>query len=224
MKRGGYPTATSPTIENPRIVEASPNQSPDIVDCKCKVKGECKKQQKELVDIVEENLVLENDIEIKNFDGIRVSYKNIIDTNSIEKMIERLEAIEIIGSNILKYWHKDKIQHKLEIINPEHIIISKEFTCRDQHKLEEFKMHVNDLLRLGVIRSTKDSPLGLSPHRSPAAIIVKHSERVRGKSRMVFDYRRLNDNTYRDGYNIPILQDLIHLTKGAKVFSKFDCK
>ena len=85
-------------------------------------------------------------------------------------------------------------------------------------------MHVNDLLRLGVIRSTKDSPLGLSPHRSPAVIIVKHSEQVRGKSRMIFDYRRLNDNTYRDGYNIPNLQDLIHLTKGAKVFSKFDCK
>ena len=109
MKRGGYPTATSPTIESPRIVEASPNQSPNIVDCKCKIKGECKKQQKELVDIVEENLVLENDIEIKNFDGIRVNYKNIIDTNSIEKIIERLEAIEIIGGNILKYWHKDKI-------------------------------------------------------------------------------------------------------------------
>ena len=50
-------------------------------------------------------------------------------------------------------------------------------------------MHINELWKLGVIRRPN------SPHRSPAFIVRKHSEIVRGKSRMVIDYRKLNDNT-----------------------------
>lgn len=58
-------------------------------------------------------------------------------------------------------------------------------------------MHISELLQLGIIRRSD------SPHKSSAFIVRKHSEIVRGKSRMVINYKRLNDNTRNDGYDIP---------------------
>ena len=37
---------------------------------------------------------------------------------------------------------------------------------------------------------------------------------------MVIDYRRLNDNTVDDGYDIPDKSKLIN----SNIFNKFDCK
>ena len=51
-----------------------------------------------------------------------------------------------------------------------------------------------------------------SPHRSPAFIVNKHSEQKRGKTRMVYNYKRLNDNIHIDGYTIPS-KDVLILTK-----------
>ena len=77
-------------------------------------------------------------------------------------------------------------------------------------------MHITELLKLGVIRKS------ISRQRSPAFIVNKHSEQVRGKSRMAIDYRRLNDNTIDDGYDIPDKSELINSVQENKVFSKFD--
>ena len=41
---------------------------------------------------------------------------------------------------------------------------------------------------------------------------------------MVIDYRRLNDNTIDDGYDIPDKSELINSIQESKIFSKFDCK
>ena len=61
--------------------------------------------------------------------------------------------------------------------------------------IREFDMHINELLKLGVIQKNT------SRHRSPAFIVSKHSEQVKGKSGMVIDYYRLNDNTIDDAYD-----------------------
>lgn len=79
-------------------------------------------------------------------------------------------------------------------------------------------MHIDELLKLGVIRRST------SRHRGPAFIVNKHSEQLQGKSRMVIDYRRLNDNAVDDSYDIPDKSDLINGIQNSKVFSKFDCK
>ena len=79
-------------------------------------------------------------------------------------------------------------------------------------------MPINELLKLwGTRKST-------SRHKSPAFIVNKHSEQVRGKSRMVIDYHRLNDNTIDDVYDIPDKTELINSIQESKIFSKFDCK
>ena len=41
---------------------------------------------------------------------------------------------------------------------------------------------------------------------------------------MVIDYKRLNDNTKDDGYDIPTKEYLLGKIKDCTIFSKFDCK
>jgi hypothetical protein len=49
-------------------------------------------------------------------------------------------------------------------------------------------MHIEELLKLGGIRESQ------SPHRLASLIFRNHAEIARGNSRMVFNYKRLNDN------------------------------
>ena len=62
-------------------------------------------------------------------------------------------------------------------------------------------MHIEELLKLGAIRESRNL------HRSAAFIVRNHSEIIRGKSRMVINYKRLNDNIVEDSYNIPNKQE-----------------
>ena len=79
-------------------------------------------------------------------------------------------------------------------------------------------MHVNELLELKVTRNST------SRHRSPAFIVNIHSEQKQGKSIMVINYKRLNDNTLDNSYKIPNKDELVNCIQNAKYFSKFDCK
>ena len=63
-----------------------------------------------------------------------------------------------------------------------------------------------------------------SQHRSPAFLVRKHSEIKRGKSKIVIDYRKLNENTEDDAYNLPNKTELVNKIQECKIFSKFDCK
>jgi hypothetical protein len=106
---------------------------------------------------------------------------------------------------------------RINIINPDHIIKTSpiEATPKD---IEEFKMHIEELLKLGAIRESR------SPHRLASFIVRNHAEIVREKSRMVINYKRLNDNTIDDAYNIPNKQEWINRIQGSKYFLKFDLK
>ena len=53
---------------------------------------------------------------------------------------------------------------------------------------------------------------------------MKHSELKREKTRMVINYKKLNENLEFDGHFIPRKDVLVNQTRGAKIFSKFDCK
>jgi hypothetical protein len=117
----------------------------------------------------------------------------------------------------MKHWDRNPIICRINIINPDYIIKACpiEATPKD---IEEFKMHIEELLKLGAIRESR------SPRRSTAFIVRNHTEEVRGKSRMVINYKRLNDNTVDDAYNIPNKQEWINRIQGSKYFSKFDLK
>jgi len=71
--------------------------------------------------------------------------------------VQRLENIQIIGEIPMKHWDKNSIVCKINIINPDYIIKSGpiEATPKD---IEEFKMHIEELLKLKAIRESR------SPH------------------------------------------------------------
>jgi hypothetical protein len=103
----------------------------------------------------------------------------------------------------MKHWDKNGIVCRINIINPDYIIKTSpiEATPKD---IEEFKIHIEELLKLGATRESQSS------HRSAAFIVRNHVEIDRGKSRMIINYKRLNDNTIDDGYNIPNKQEWIN--------------
>lgn len=74
---------------------------------------------------------------------------------------------------------------------------------------EEFKKEIEDLKRKGLIRDSE------SPHSSPAFMVRNHVEVKRGNARMVINYKKINDNTKRDGYFIPNEQVLLNRIQGA---------
>ena len=139
-----------------------------------------------------------------------------INKEQIQSLIDRLEKLEIIGENVLKYWEKDKVQCILKIKNLDYKIKTAKIE-ETEKDVEDYKIHINDLLKLDVIRRSN------SPHRSAAILVNKHNEQKRGKSRIVINYKRLNDNTEDDRYDIPTKECLLGKIKNCTIFSKFDC-
>ena len=78
-----------------------------------------------------------------------------------------------------------------------------------QQALEEF---VKENLETGQIRPSK------SPMASPFFFIKKKD----GKLRPVQDYRKLNEQTIKNKYPLPLISELVDKVKGAKYFSKMD--
>ncbi|KAD4179875.1 hypothetical protein E3N88_28466 [Mikania micrantha] len=90
---------------------------------------------------------------------------------------------------------------------------------------EQFKRHIDALLKLGVIRKSN------SRHRTRAMMVSSGTsvdpvtgKEIRGKERMVFDYRTLNENTNKDQYSLPGINTIIQKIGNAKIYSKFDLK
>ena len=63
--------------------------------------------------------------------------------------------------------------------------------------IQEFDKQIKQLLDKGLIRNDK------SHHTNPAFTVRNHAEEKRGKTRMVINYKKLNNNTVFDSYYIP---------------------
>ena len=88
-----------------------------------------------------------------------------------------------------------------------------------QEDIEDFKIQINELMQMNLIRESK------SLHSSLAFMVRKHSEKKKkGKARMVINYKEVNKNTKFDGYYIPNKEILINLARGKNYYNKFDCK
>ena len=197
-------------------IEYSRNQAISKKDCECE-KGQCG-----LANIIQEyfeekeyeDMYLTELVHINN----SINYFMInVKEEQIQSLIDWLEKLEIIGENVLKYWEKDKVECILKIKNPDYKIKTAKIEATEKDR-EDYKTHINYLLKLGVIRRSD------SPHSSAAFLVNKHSEQKRGKSRMVINYKRLSDNTEDDGYDIPTKEYLLGKIKDCTIFSKFDCK
>ncbi|KAJ1699965.1 hypothetical protein LUZ63_008477 [Rhynchospora breviuscula] len=80
-------------------------------------------------------------------------------------------------------------------------------------KLEIEKI-IEELMKHSVIQHST------SPYASPVLLVKKKD----GGWRMCVDYRKLNNQTVKDKYPIPIIEDLLDELHGARYFSKIDLK
>lgn len=135
----------------------------------------------------------------------------------MEALVFRLEKLEIISENSIKYWDKDRVYCQLNIINLD-IIIKTQDLKYTYWELNEYVMHIIQLLDLGVIR------MSTSRHRSLSFIVNKSSEKKYEQSRMIFNYKRLNNNCHKKGYKILDNDQLINKIQNSHWFSKFDMK
>ncbi|KAH9310267.1 hypothetical protein KI387_044212 [Taxus chinensis] len=122
-----------------------------------------------------------------------------------------------ISINPLLLWEKDKARCNTKFIDPHAVVRVRPMYCSDKDRIE-FKTQLQEQLKLGLIRPS------LSIHSSPAFCVRNHAETLRGKARIVINYKKLNDYTISDGYFIPNIHQLISRIKNAKIFSKLDCK
>ena len=79
-------------------------------------------------------------------------------------------------------------------------------------ELEECKQHLEKLLEMGHIQPSR------SPYGSPVLFVRKKD----GSLRMCVDYRALNDQTVKDRYPLPRIDEMLDSLRGATVFSKLD--
>ncbi|GJU93127.1 hypothetical protein Tco_1317883, partial [Tanacetum coccineum] len=119
-------------------------------------------------------------------------------------VIESLKHQGYIGEEPLKHWKKNGELCKLDIINPDITIEDRPLENVTLAMEDSFKKHVDSLLKIGAIRPSK------SRHKTMAMIVnsgttinLTTGREVKGKERMVFNYKSLNDNTYKDQYSLP---------------------
>ena len=161
-------------------------------ECNCKIPDQCKELLEEDLGLKLEEIYDELEICMELIDNKNIY--NLLETG-IEEMDKIISILEILGENPTKFWKEDKIYHKLEILNPNLKIFTAKIEASNE-EIKEFEMHIEDLKKLGVIRKSEN------PHRNTAFIVIKHSEIARGKNRMVINYKRLNDNTKENSYDI----------------------
>nr|QVY19275.1 p194 [Agapanthus tungrovirus] len=141
----------------------------------------------------------------------------VAETPSLFKILKDLETHGFLGEDITRC--KSNWVCKFKIMNPDIKITCKAIDESPADK-EEFRKQIDEMLKQGLIYPAKPD----CRHRSAAFIVRNHSEEKRGKARIVYNYKRLNDIMETDPFNLPHKNSLINLIQGATVFSKFDLK
>ncbi|MDN6032746.1 MAG: hypothetical protein L0I26_10030 [Lactococcus lactis] len=102
-------------------------------------------------------------------------------------------------------------QHRIVLIDPKKVSGRNQYPLSFSEK-QELTKQVDKLLQQGFIRESS------SPYNSPVLFVRKKDKSLR----MCVDYRLLNNNTIKDKFPLPRIEQLISRFGQAKVYSKLD--
>ncbi|KAJ3688355.1 hypothetical protein LUZ61_017519 [Rhynchospora tenuis] len=105
------------------------------------------------------------------------------------------------------------IDHQIPLIDATKTISIRPYRYSYFQKMEIDKI-IEELVSNSFIRPST------SPYSSPILLVRKKDN----SWRLCIDYRQLNDNTVKNKYPIPIIDDLLDELRGAKYFSKIDLR
>lgn len=104
-----------------------------------------------------------------------------------------------------------KLQHRITLIEPQKVISRKQYPLSHQEKLE-LTRQVEELLKQGFIKES------ISPYNSPILFVKKKDNTMR----MCIDFRLLNNNTVKDKFPLPNIEQITAQLGKASVYSKLD--
>ncbi|KAL0435501.1 UNVERIFIED_CONTAM: Enzymatic polyprotein [Sesamum radiatum] len=149
--------------------------------------------------------------EIKSLD---VSEESKLSLENVKRLIQRN-----FSENPLAWWDRNKIETTLKVKEEcKYEYVRYKPIQMNMEDKKDMQMIIKEHINLGLIEP------GVSAYSSPGFLVRNHGEIKRGKPRLVINYQGINKILEFDGYYIPSREHLIDCIKGAKVFSKFDCK
>ncbi|KAJ3703272.1 hypothetical protein LUZ61_006977 [Rhynchospora tenuis] len=105
------------------------------------------------------------------------------------------------------------IDHRIPLIDSTKTVSIRPYRYSYFQKMEIDKI-IEELINNAFIRPST------SPYSSPVLLVKKKDD----SWRLCIDYRQLNDNTVKNKYPIPIIDDLLDELRGAHYFSKVDLR
>ena len=159
------------------------------------------------------------------------------------KLLTRAErqakVLKELNLEALDEWPEELAQHAQDLIQEYHDVFSldkNELGCTNmvKHKikiddskpfkehfrhippllLDEVRQHIDEMLEAGAIR----------PSNSPWCNVVVLVHKKDGGLCFCIDFRKLNDQTKKDSYPLPHIQETLNSLVGARVFSMLDLK
>lgn len=119
---------------------------------------------------------------------------------------------DVFSTGNLDIGNTDLIRHEIKLTTNEPF--KESYRRVPPALIDEVREHLQEMLDMGAIRPSQ------SPYSSNVVIVRKKD----GSIRFCIDYRKLNSITQKDAYNIPKIDETLHLLAGSKYFSKLDLK
>ena len=130
-----------------------------------------------------------------------------------ERITTKLSSFShVFAQQDLDFGHATKIQHHIKL--KDETPIKQRLRPIHPWDFEAVKKHLQTLVDAGVIRESE------SPFSSPIVVVRKKN----GDVRLCVDYRKLNQQTIKDSYALPNLEESFSALAGSKWFSVMDLK
>ncbi|KAL7872249.1 hypothetical protein SRHO_G00072320 [Serrasalmus rhombeus] len=130
-----------------------------------------------------------------------------------QRVAEKLNSIpDVFALGDLDYGHTTAVKHRIRLSDPTPF----KQRVRPIHPsdYEAVRLHLQELRDANIIRESE------SPFSSPIVVVKKKN----GAIRLCVDYRKLNNQTIKDAYALPNIEETFSALSGSKWFSVMDLK